>query len=215
MCKWGKDSNMIRCHKIGTRTQTHFSEVNPLVAYLAQRKTCGNLSPRLWVGTLTELQRIPCLVTTEANSCKNTSGETLTRITCVWSDALEQALRLAVSQSIFPTLPRWDRVDLSWRRTPENKRVANSLLCANLARSGPVGSQLVTHHTSACIILRLRLQGNTITHTRTKTYDTKRWPTSHTSLKRLPDGKSPPFLFTHTHNEDIHLNWQMWAVSQR
>lgn len=136
-------------------------------------------------------------MTTEANSCKNTSGETPNQITCVWSDALEQALRLAVSQSIFPTLPRWDGVDLSWR-TSENKRVANSLLCANLARSSPAGSQLVTHHTSACIIDRLRLQGNTIARTRTKTDDTKSRPTSHTSLKRLPDGKSPPSSLTHT-----------------
>lgn len=62
----------------------------------------------------------------------------------------------------------------------------------------PRGSQLVTHHTSACIIDRLRLQGNTIARTRTKTDDTKSRPTSHTSLKRLPDGKSPPSSLTHT-----------------
>lgn len=153
-CKWSKDRNTIGSHKI------HFVDVNPPMAYLAHRKThVVNLASSCGLWFQFKTQQVLCLVTREAQTHQKKPPTQLyplhthTQYLC-WEWCSGTSTAASVSHSFIPTLPLRDRVDLWWRGTSENKKVAISLPTrANLARH----SQLVTHHTVVRVIDRLRL----------------------------------------------------------
>lgn len=189
-CKWSKDRNTIGSHKI------HFVDVNPPMAYLTHRKThVVNLASSCGLWFQFKTQQVLCLVTREAQTHQKKTPNPTLPIThthpvlmlgvMLWNKHCGFGLPLIHSHSPSEGSGGF-MMEGNVREQESGDFPPNA---RQLGSAQPAGhtSHIRTRHWQTQTVRKRR---STHTYNDTKETPPNERPTSHTSVKSLPSGKS-------------------------